>query len=127
MNEFLAHALLASLLAAGGEARHLAETRPVPGFQEAVERRRPRDPWFGEDKARHFGMSYAITTFTSGGARLAGAGDAAALPAALVVAGVAGIGKEVYDRRAGGLFSYRDLVADAVGIAAGVLVLRASR
>jgi uncharacterized protein YfiM (DUF2279 family) len=86
-----------------------------------------RDPWVGEDKAQHLAMSYAITTFGYSGVRSAGAGRDASLALAAGSAIAAGLTKEVLDRRRGGIFSYRDLVADLVGIGAGVLLLGAAR
>jgi hypothetical protein len=87
----------------------------------------PADPWLGADKFRHAGMSFAITAYGFGAARAAGADRGAALYIALPVAAAAGIGKEVHDRGRGGVFSIRDLVADAVGVAAAWLFLREVR
>lgn len=104
--------------------------RPVrgegPSFASGPTRRQQaaaQDAWFGDDKLRHFAMSFATATLTYAAARSAGADDAA-LPGAIVVAAAAGIGKEVYDRRDGRIFSLRDLVWDALGVAAGYAFLR---
>lgn len=80
------------------------------------------DPWFGRDKALHFGATF---TLASGG--YAGAALLTERPSLRAVAGAglglgAGIAKEVYDRYAGGDPSWRDLGWDAVGTATGVLV-----
>jgi putative lipoprotein len=80
------------------------------------------DPWFGRDKALHFGATF---TLASGG--YAGTTLFTERPSvrAAVGAGLglgAGIAKEVYDRYAGGDPSWRDLAWDAVGTATGVLV-----
>ena len=85
------------------------------------------DTWFGSDKGRHFWMSYATTAFTFAAARAAGTDSEPALTIAIPVAAVAGIGKEVYDRRRGERFSVRDLVADALGVAAAYFLLREVR
>lgn len=98
---------------AGGPA--LAPTRR----QQAA----AQDAWFGEDKLRHFAMSFATATLTYASLRTAGAHDAA-LPGAIAVAAAAGLGKEVHDRRAGRIFSLRDLAWDALGVAAGYAFLR---
>jgi uncharacterized protein YfiM (DUF2279 family) len=78
-----------------------------------------RDVWLGADKFKHAGMSYAITAFTFA------ATDSEA--AAIASAGVAGILKEVYDRRRGSVFSLRDLIWDAAGIALGYAVVKQTR
>ena len=51
----------------------------------------------------------------------------AALIASLGTGVVAGIGKEIHDRRGGHIFSLRDLVADALGLSAAYLLLRQTR
>ena len=85
------------------------------------------DAWFGEDKAKHFAMSFFTVTVTHAVARAAGLenGPATAVGAATGVA--AGLGKEFYDRRDHGLFSFRDLVWDAAGIALAVVFVRELR
>lgn len=81
------------------------------------------DPWFGPDKALHFGASAAI----------AGAGygisapffEHSRLPPLLIGGGVgvlAGVGKELYDATGRGDPSAKDLVWDGLGITAGLLV-----
>jgi len=86
-----------------------------------------RDDWIAEDKAQHLAMSYALTTFGYAGARIGGMSSRNASAAAIGAAAAAGVAKELLDRHRGGIFSYRDLVADALGIAAGVLVISATR
>lgn len=85
------------------------------------------DAWFGSDKLQHFGMSFAVTAFAFAGARMAGTERDPALRVAVPVAAVAGVGKEIHDRRRGQLFSVRDLVADALGISAAFFLLREVR
>ncbi|MGH7552293.1 MAG: hypothetical protein ACREMQ_04630 [Longimicrobiales bacterium] len=86
-----------------------------------------RDPWFSQDKFRHAAMSFTTAGFTYAGGRTVGLDRDTALPVALGAAVVASVGKEIYDRRRGRRASYRDLVWDAVGIGASVLLLRAAR
>jgi putative lipoprotein len=86
-----------------------------------------RDPWFGQDKLRHAAMSFATAGFTYAAGTTAGLDHDTALPVALGVAALAGIGKEISDRRKGHKVSYRDLLWDAVGLGAGVLLLRSVR
>ena len=86
----------------------------------------PRDPWLAYDKLQHvtFGLlgtlsaQYVLT-------EKAGASSSTALGISAGTAAAASVGKEFYDRRDGRFFSFRDLVADTLGIglAAGIIVL----
>lgn len=63
------------------------------------------DTWTGKDKVWHFGVSLALAVVCP------------------VVAVVAAVGKEVYDRgKSGGHWCWKDIVADVVGIALGTAV-----
>jgi putative lipoprotein len=86
-----------------------------------------RDDWLGADKFRHFWMSYATTAVAFAAVRAAGQDSGTSLRVAVPVSAAAGLGKEIYDRRAGGIFSYRDLVADGLGIAGAYFLLREVR
>jgi uncharacterized protein YfiM (DUF2279 family) len=88
---------------------------------------READPWLGSDKFRHFLLSYAVTAFTFASLRSGGLRGDDALAGGMAAAAVAGFGKEVHDRRRGGLFSGRDLVADGVGILTAYFLLREVR
>ena len=77
------------------------------------------DAWLGADKFKHAGMSYAITAFSFA------ATDSE--EAAIASGAVAGILKEVMDRRRGSLFSVRDLFWDAAGIALGYAIIKQTR
>jgi uncharacterized protein YfiM (DUF2279 family) len=88
---------------------------------------RPADPWLGSDKFRHAWMSYAVTAFAFAGAQAVDVEARSALRLSVGVAGVGGVGKELHDRRSGGSFSGRDLLADAVGILAAYMILREVR
>jgi uncharacterized protein YfiM (DUF2279 family) len=86
-----------------------------------------RDPWLGFDKVQHLTFSF-LWTLSSQYAFVnkVGASEGRALPLSLASGAGIGLSKEWYDRRYGsGLFSVRDLVADAVGLAlaAGVILL----
>jgi uncharacterized protein YfiM (DUF2279 family) len=85
------------------------------------------DRWFGEDKQRHFAMSFFVTSFGHAAARMAGLDADVATLSGVVVAGAAGLGKEIHDRRGGGIFSVKDLVWDAAGIAVGAVLVRQAR
>lgn len=84
----------------------------------------PRDRWIAEDKLKHFLSSFAATTLSASAARLIGAD---VRTAAWVGAGAgAGLGvwKEARDFRSpAGTPSFRDLVWDGAGVAAGTAVM----
>jgi len=88
---------------------------------------RPPDPWFGEDKLKHFFTSFVVTSLSASGARAVGLDADTGLRVGAGVAGAAGLLKEVHDARRGGPFSIPDLSWNAVGIAAGVLLLQETR
>lgn len=77
------------------------------------------DAWFAEDKLRHFGLSFAVTTFGYAAARTT-LDPSSALLAAAAGGALLGIGKELADARAGRWFSTRDLAWDAAGVALGI-------
>ena len=87
----------------------------------------PPDPWFGEDKLRHFFTSFVVTSFSASAARMAGLEARSSLYLGAGAAASAGLYKEIQDARIGGIFSGRDLVWDLGGIAAAGLILDAGR
>ena len=105
----LAPLLALGLLAAPAAAQRVA----APRFEDA---------WYGEDKVRHLGASAAITAIGYGGARVVFGHDES-IGIAIGAAAAAGLLRELHDGR-DGRFSYKDLVWDAVGIAAGYLWIR---
>jgi uncharacterized protein YfiM (DUF2279 family) len=90
---------------------------PVPRAAGPA-RRRGEDSAVGEDKFKHFFMSFVITTVGYGVARIAMGHDPAVFTA-IAVGALAGIGKEVYDARTGGDASVGDLAWDGLGIGVG--------
>ena len=88
------------------------------------EEAQPEDRWLAIDKLAHFlvslslvGMSYALLNgrgleIDPDQARLISAGSVALL----------GLAKEFQDSRRGSGFSYKDLVADGIGIAVGITI-----
>ena len=80
------------------------------------------DPWFGRDKALHFGASVTLAGGGYAGAALLTERPPVRAASGVALALSAGIAKEVYDRYSGGDASWRDLTWDAVGTATGVLV-----
>lgn len=78
------------------------------------------DPWWGPDKALHFGASAAIAAGGYAGGALAG-GDslaAAALGSGLAIG--AGIAKEMLDLAGLGRASWKDFTWDVIGTATGI-------
>ena len=94
-----------------------AAARPAPPSQP------PADAWLGEDKVQHFAASAAVTALAYGGARIVLDEPDDARLAALGAAAVAGLLKEIHDSRRT-FFSVRDLVWDALGMAAGYFWIR---
>jgi hypothetical protein len=109
------HAPAASLLATAARGPAVADEGRIV------------DAWLGADKFQHFWVSFAATAYSFGAVRAAGVEAGVALYIAVPVAAAAGFGKEVHDRRRGGFFSMRDLVADGLGIAAAWVILREVR
>jgi uncharacterized protein YfiM (DUF2279 family) len=122
-----ARAAAAIRLPAPGGSAELRHTEPRAASVQPAGALRKEDPWFGSDKFRHFLLSYAVTSFTFASLRSGGLHGDDALAGGMAAAAVAGLGKEVHDRRRGGLFSGRDLVADGVGIMTAYFLLREVR
>lgn len=82
------------------------------------------DPWFGRDKFLHLGISAGLTTIGYQGSRhLLDRGEARARWIAIGGTVSVGVLKELWDRRRqGSFFSLRDLAADGLGMAAGLLL-----
>jgi len=93
-----------------------------PAAAQRVAPPRFQDAWWGEDKVRHLGASAAITAVAYGGSRVV-LGRDESIGVAIGAAAVAGLLREIHDGR-DGRFSYKDLVWDALGIAAGYLWIR---
>lgn len=86
------------------------------------------DRWFGPDKWKHFlmtaftqSLAYSVTQVTTRGSR------SSLLLSASFASAAVGIGKEMHDSRATGLFSVRDLAWDAAGAGAASLLLVQTR
>lgn len=95
---------------------------------EAAAQQRPifgsSSDWFSVDKPRHLALSAGLTVGSTSIARLAGADDLAALVAGAAVTGMIGAAKEWHDWRTGGYADPKDMVWNAVGIAAGTAFMR---
>jgi putative lipoprotein len=89
-------------------------------FTAAPARASEEDPWWGRDKALHFGVSaglgasgYAVSSLVLD-SRLERAAAGAAFSLTL------GAGKELYDLTGGGNASWKDLTWDVAGTSVGV-------
>lgn len=104
----------------------LLHAAPPDRASPAYHRPGRKDPWLAFDKVEHATFGFL---FTLGGQYVfvnkADLSEHDALPLSIGAAATAGLAKELWDRRRGsGLFSTRDLVADAFGIAvAATLIL----
>lgn len=85
------------------------------------------DGWFGADKMKHFFMSAFIQSMAYSSLRAVGSShDGAVISATAATVGF-GVGREVYDARVKRAFSYKDLVWDGAGLAAGMILVNNSR
>lgn len=89
----------------------------------------PLDPWFAEDKLKHFAVSFVITSVSASAARFAGADHHSSVAIGAGVGAAAGLVKEISDARptSPGMFSYRDIIWDIAGIAAATALADAAR
>ena len=101
----------------------LGALAPLPVAAQRNETAYAGDRWYGEDKVKHLAISGAITGMAYGGSRVVLDRDAS-VGVAVGAAAVAGLLRELHDHRLGKPFSYKDLVWDALGIAAGYFWIR---
>ena len=103
----------------------LAAAMSVPGAASSQQSAGPRvkDSIVGIDKLKHFLLSGFVESVTFAGLQAAGANRSASLAGAAGAAATIAIGREVHDRRVTGLFSFGDLVWDALGAGAAMLIL----
>jgi putative lipoprotein len=88
----------------------------------------PRDRWLGLDKAKHFFISAFVQSISFSTLRCVSASRNASLLGATAVTSAVGVGREIYDRRPGGVSSAKDVAWDAAGaLAATALLLNTSR
>lgn len=79
------------------------------------------DPWFGRDKALHFGASAALAAGAYAASSLVFEDRNARLISGAGIALTAGVAKEIDDLGGKGDASWRDLTWDVVGTGAGLL------
>ena len=80
------------------------------------------DPWFGQDKWRHFGVTSALAASGYGVSSLVFEGRRERVLVGVGVALTAGAWKERYDHKHGGDASWRDFMWDGMGTASGVAI-----
>jgi uncharacterized protein YfiM (DUF2279 family) len=117
---------LAFLLLAADTGRTLATSPMAPPVIYTLPAAQERDAWLGEDKFKHFAMSYMITATSFAAARIVTDRDAS-VTTGIALGVAAGIAKEMYDKRDRRRFSVRDLLWDAAGITAGALIAKQTR
>lgn len=86
----------------------------------------PQDAWLSMDKAQHVVISFLWTLGTQYTlVNKVNLSEQQALPWSIGSSALAGLTKEAFDaqRRPNGLFSYRDLVANALGISLAVVLI----
>lgn len=100
----------------------LVMTMAISTISPSRARAQDPDPWFGRDKALHFGASAILA---GGGYGLAATQFEARYPRLLIGGGLAlaaGTGKELLDMTGFGDPSWRDFTWDVIGTATGLLV-----
>ena len=107
-------ALMAAASTAGAQSADSSRAPPPP----------PRDALFGLDKPKHFLLTAFIESASFAGLQAAGASRRTAMIGGLSTASVFAIGREIHDRHTKGLFSFGDLVWDALGAGAAAVMLR---
>ena len=84
-----------------------------------------RDSWLGIDKIKHFFISAFLESVSYSALQAAHVNRRPALAGAIGVSAAFGVARELHDKRTpGNHFSYRDLTWDALGIAAGTVMLK---
>jgi uncharacterized protein YfiM (DUF2279 family) len=79
------------------------------------------DPWFGEDKAKHFAATWALATGGYAGAAFVTDVREWRLVSGAALGMGAGFAKELWDLAGNGNPSWRDLAWDGIGTATGLL------
>lgn len=92
----------------------------APLLMPAPARAQSSDPWWGRDKALHFGVSAGLSAggYAASALLLERPGERALAGAALALS--AGVVKELLDLAGAGDPSWRDLAWDGIGTAVGV-------
>ncbi|MGK3985757.1 hypothetical protein WME99_22105 [Sorangium sp. So ce136] len=107
-------------LAGPGGAPARASGAPLRLSSTAQPLTRGADPWFGDDKARHFCASMVLASGGYALGSLATEDMVGRIALGAAVALGAGLAKEALDAAGYGTPSFRDLVWDALGTSAGL-------
>ena len=94
-----------------------------PAMQAQARGPRVADSVVGIDKLKHFLMAGFVESVAFAGLQAAGANRDASFAGAGATVAVVSLGREFNDRRTKGLFSFGDLLWDAFGAGAALLVL----
>ena len=97
----------------------------VGALLPAAARAADPDPWFGPDKALHFGASALIANVGYADAAMASDDVRVRLAVGGGLALTAGVGKELWDLSGHGDASFRDLTWDVIGTATGLAIAAA--
>lgn len=103
----------------------LARVVPLLAFMGVADARASSatpDPWFGPDKALHFGATFGLSVGGYAAGSLLSEEPRARLAIGGGLALGAGIAKELWDLSGRGDASWKDLTWDAIGTATGLLV-----
>ena len=94
-------------------------------FASSAHAQPPRrdDRIFGIDKVKHFFIAGFVETLTFGALQAAGTERAPARTGSIALTATLSFGREIHDGRTKGLFSVRDLLWDALGATAGLLII----
>ena len=84
----------------------------------------PADHWFARDKAKHFVVSAVLQGVGHSVLRANGYDYREAAWTAATATLSVGVGKELWDRHRGRVFSWKDLGADALGAGTGAVVMK---
>ena len=93
------------------------------GLSAQAHSTKPKEPAFGPDKVKHFLIAGFVETVVFSGLQAAGANRNTARSGALAAVAGASVGREIHDRKTKGLFSIPDLVWDALGAGAALLII----
>ena len=93
------------------------------GLSSQAHSPKAKEPAFGPDKVKHFLIAGFVETMAFSGLQAAGTTRNTARSGALAAVIGASIGREIHDRRTKRLFSIPDLVWDALGAGAALLII----
>lgn len=108
--------LCVSVSRAGAQSPDSAAASRPPSTQ--------REALFGLDKPKHFLLSFFIESVSYATIQAGGGGRRTAVIGATATTTAFSVGREIHDRKTKGLFSFGDLLWDALGAGAAAMMLR---